>query len=205
MAYGSSGIFNRRRLMKGNRFLIILIVLLLIAAAGCGYLARYDGPYKGKVVDADTGKPIEGVVVLGVWYKETPTPAGAVSSYYDARETVTDKNGEFEIPGMGLQVLSRVAPMDVLMFKAGYEYIGLGPWESFKVDPIFKKKIVWEGKKAIIPLRKLTMEERKRQGSPSDPPTGAEFDKVKLMLREINKDRVERGLPARQIWDGKKL
>ena len=180
--------------MRSKRFLIIFIMLLLIVTGGCGYLIRYDGPYKGKIVDADTGKPIEGVVVLGVWYKETPTPAGAVSSYYDARETVTDKNGEFEIPGMGLKVLSTVAPMSVLIFKASYEYIGLGLWESLKLDGgLMNKKVVWEGERAIIPLRKLTMEERVKQGSP-DYPSEAPEEKINVMLREINMDRTERGL-----------
>jgi hypothetical protein len=176
--------------------------LLLIVTGGCGYLMRYDGPYKGKVVDADTGKPIEGVVVLGEWYKETPTPAGAVSSYYDARETVTDKNGEFEIPGKELKILSTVAPMSVLIFKVGYEYIGPGPWDSFKIDPIFKKKIAWEGKKAIIPLRKLTMEERNKQGSP-DFSSQVPGEKMELMLKEINKDRSERGLDPYRLKGNK--
>jgi hypothetical protein len=179
--------------------------LLLIVTGGCGYLMRYDGPYKGKVVDADTGKPIEGVVVLGEWYKETPTPAGAVSSYYDARETVTDKNGEFEIPGMGLKILSTVAPMNVLIFKAGYEYIDV-PWVSFQIDEILKQKIAWKGKKAIIPLRKLTTEERKKSGTfPSTPPTEAPLDKVRLMLKEINKEAMERGLELIDSWRGEKV
>ena len=49
------------------------------------------------------------------------------------------------------------------------------------------------------------MAERTRQGSPPDPPTEAKFEKVRLLLVEINKDRVERGLPERQIWGGVKL
>ena len=28
-------------------------------------------------------------------------PEGIVHKYYDARETVTDKNGEFSLPGLG--------------------------------------------------------------------------------------------------------
>ena len=192
--------------MNGNKLTIIVLMVFLIVTGSCGYLARYDGPYKGKVIDADTVKPIEGVVVLGVWYKETPTPAGAVSSYYDARETVTDKNGEFEIPGMGLKILSTVAPMSVLIFKAGYEYIGLGPWESFQESEYYKKKVKWEGKKAIIPLRKLTMDERKKSGTfPSLPPSEAQLDKVRLMLKEINKEAIERRLDPIDIWHGKKV
>ena len=188
-AYGNLRTF-RRALMKAK--LIVLIYLLLFLPTSC-YPVRYDGPYRGKIVDAETAQPIESVVVLGTWSKELPTPAGAVSSYYDAMETVTDKNGEFEIPGLGLKILSNVTPMNILIFKAGYEYIGLWPWESFKEDESLKKKVIWEGKKAIISLRRLTMEERMKKRSP-DYPSEAPKEKIKFMLNEINKDRTERGL-----------
>lgn len=155
------------------------------------YPARYDGPYKGKIVDAETGNPIEGVVVLGVWYKEIATAAGGVSSYYDAAETLTNKNGEFEIRGKGLKIMSNVGPMHVLIFKSGYQYID-GPWESFKVDEgLLKKKVAWEGDRAIIPLRMLTLEERKKRivARPSVPD-----EKMRMLTNELNKERVEEGL-----------
>jgi len=172
---------------------IIIFFTVLILLPGCVYAVRVDGPYEGKVIDADTGEPIEGVVILGVWYTSQFSPAGGVSNFYDARETMTDKNGEFSIPGMGLRVLSNLQPMDALIFKAGYEYIGLGPWESLKKAMFLKEKIKWEGDKPIIPLRKLTMEERKKQGDP-DYPSEASKEKIKFMLNEVNKDRTERGL-----------
>jgi hypothetical protein len=126
--------------------------------------------------------------VLGVWNTEQITPGGAVHNFHDARETVTDKNGEFEIPGMGLKILGNVTPMDVLIFKAGYEHIGMGSWESLKSDLILRKKIKWEGTKAIIPLKKLTMEERKKQGSPSFPSEAYEKKKMPLLIKEINRE-----------------
>lgn len=184
--------------MKIKTKILLLSILILLFNAGCIYAVRYDGTYKGKVIDADTGQSLEGVVVLGVWYTVLPTVAGGVSSYYDAKETLTDKNGEFEIPGMGLRVISNLAPMDVLIFKAGYEQIGMGPWESFKLNGgLLMEKIKWEGDKAIIPLRKLTMEERKTRlfGKENIPD-----EKQKLLIRELNKERVEIGLtPYREV------
>jgi hypothetical protein len=169
----------------------ILNILVVLATLTCAYGIRYDGPYSGRVIDADTGAPVEGVVVLGVWNTEQITPGGAVHNFHDARETVTDKNGEFEIPGMGLKILGNVTPLDVLIFKAGYEHIGMGSWESLKVDLILRKKIKWEEKKAIIPLKKLTMEERrKRFGSYYvDIPN----EKQKLLLKETKKEDKEIG------------
>src|SRR5574337_259494 len=112
--------------MKKSIFFLFCFLVLL---QGCMYAIRYDGTYKGKVVDEATREPLEDVVVLGVWYKETPTVAGAVSSYYDARETVTDKNGEFEIPGKGLRIMTDLAPIRVSIFKAGYTFAG-GQWDT---------------------------------------------------------------------------
>lgn len=180
----------------------ILSVLILIINTGCVYsVARHDGPYEGRIVEADTGKPIEGVVVLGVWYKETPTVAGAVSTYYDARETVTDKNGEFAIPGQGLKILSNVAEANFLIFKAGYKYKGLWAWQAFKNDSTVR----WEGEKAIIPIRKLTLEERKQKLGPPAPPDEAQLEKIRLMLKEIDKDNVERGVEPMGIWHGEQI
>jgi hypothetical protein len=175
---------------------ILGIVLLL---TGCASAIRYDGPYEGRVIDADTGEPIEGVVVLGVWNTETPTPAGAVHHYYDATETVTDRNGDFKIKGLGLLVLSDVIPMDVLIFKAGYEYLGLGPWSGLKKSYLTSKKIKWDGEKAIIPLKKLTMEER-RKNVPPLPPGEAPYEKIKRMLEEYNKNSRELGLGIIDMW-----
>lgn len=177
-------------MMMNKYILASLAIFVSMVTAGCvQYIVRYDGPYEGIIVDSETRVPIEGVVVLGVWYKEAPTVAGAVSSYYDARETVTDRNGDFRIPGKGLRVFSDVAPIDLLIFKAGYEYIGLWPWDAFKNI----EKISWEGGKPIIPLKKMTLAERNEEGSP-DYPSEPPEQKIRLMLEEINKDRAERGL-----------
>jgi hypothetical protein len=168
---------------------LLVLIFYLISLSSC-YAARMDGPYEGRVVDAETSKPIEGVVVLGTWHSITVTPGGGVSNYYDAQETVTDKNGEFKVKGIGLLVLNNIPEPDIKVFKAGYEYSGLF-WIPGEV-PLYSK-IKWEGRKVIIPLKKLSMEERKKQGSP-DYPSRAPAERIQFMLREINKDRIERGL-----------
>jgi hypothetical protein len=178
--------------MKRVFSVAILNILLVLATFTCAYGIRYDGPYSGRVIDADTGAPVEGVIVLGVWNTEQTTPGGAVHSFHDARETVTDKNGEFEIPGMGFMILENVTPMDVLIFRAGYEHIGMGSWTSLKEDLILRKKIKWEGTKAIIPLKKLTMEERKKRHI--DKETFSD-KKQRLLIKEINREYKDIGIP----------
>lgn len=179
--------------MKSLLAKIIISILSLSITTSC-YASRVDGPYKGRVIDAETGKPIEGVVVLGTWDREYLSPGGAVHSFYDAQETVTDKNGNFEIKGLGRLIMSNIIPMDVLIFKAGYQPIGNGPWESLSVNGgLLDKKVSWEGDRAIIPLEKLTTEGRR---SPLTFPThpDAPEDKIKHMMNEIQTERQSRGL-----------
>ena len=190
--------------MKTGKLVLLFSSLMFFINSGCMYAIRYDGAYNGKVIDAYTGAPIEGAVVLGVWNVVHRGPAGGVTEYYDARETVTDKNGEFSVSGMGLRIMSNLEPMSVVIFKAGYEQLRYMLWESLKVDILLKEKIKWEGNKPIIPLERLTMEERKKQGTP-DIYVGERYDEkenithsclpknIKLLPNEVNKELLEQG------------
>jgi len=162
-------------------FILFCAVMVGVPGLGCARVpVRVDGPYVGRVIDSETREPIEGAVVLAVWNSVRATVAGGISTYYDAEETVTDANGDFRIEGLGVRVLTNVPEADVLIFKAGYEYVGPGPWSGYDSlgylrtettrDPetrivtskdIYDEKlrVRWEGKKPIIPLRKLTEEE----------------------------------------------
>jgi hypothetical protein len=75
-------------------------------------------------------------------------------------------------------------------------------------DP--KMQVKWDGDKAIIPLKKwsnLTKQERKVLDIlfPPLPPDEAPKEKVILLLREINKEIIERGLEPIKIWRGEKI
>jgi len=187
----------------GRGLLLLLLCVLLLSGlvlglVGCLYYigclqpVRYEGPYRGKVVDADTGAPIAGAAVLGVWYREYLTVAGGVGRYYDAREVLTDANGDFTIQGQGLLLLSNVIPGSTVIFKAGYEYFEFSSlaWEDLK-EGRPHAEIRWEGKKALIPLKKLTLEERKKRliGLAGSFPQ----KKQKLLIRELNKESIELG------------
>ncbi len=179
---------------------LIALISFLSFLSSC-YAARIDGPYEGKVIDADTGQPIEGVVVLSEWDRSIVSPGGGISKYYDAQETVTDKNGEFKIRGLGLLVISNIPAPGTTVFKAGYEYSGLF-WIPGEVP--FGSRITWEGKKATIPLKKLTIEERMKNVPPL-PPGEAPLRKVILMLKEMNKNSIDLKLHPIDTWGGEKL
>jgi len=189
----------------------ILCISLMILLSGCFHrLVAYDGTYRGRIVDAATREPLEGVVVLGVWYTEVPSPGGGVMSYYDAQEAVTDKNGDFSISGQGVRVVSNLLPMQPIIFKAGYAYLQFF-WdkESLNDERACGVKVTWDGKIPVIPLKKLSPEERHSPksiySSIPGPPSDAPYEKVKFLLKEINKDRIERGLKPLTEWGGVKL
>ncbi len=111
--------------------LIVLVLLFSSLACGCMSLVYYEGSYHGQVIDAGTLEPIEGAVVLAVWSKAYYGAGGVVHEYYDTRETLTDRRGEFTIKGMGLRAMTRLEKMNMVVFKAGYEDLGAS-WESLK-------------------------------------------------------------------------
>lgn len=142
---------------------VFLLVIFLLTVSGCTHIVYYEGSYHGRVIDAQTREPIEGVVVLGVWSKAYMTTGGDVHEYYDARETLTDANGEFTIKGMAPRVMTHLEKMDIVIFKVGYEDVGLTSWDSLRSAIYYRDRVKWEGNKAIIPLDKWTLEQRKKR------------------------------------------
>ena len=76
---------------------VVYVILALAMLSGCAITNKY-GPYMGKVVDKETNEPIEGAVVFMKFNTIGGTIAGDVSYYVDATETLTDAQGEFNIP-----------------------------------------------------------------------------------------------------------
>jgi hypothetical protein len=118
------------REIKDRRKRIIVTMAILLAISTFSNRSIYwfiywDGPYFGKVVDADTGEPIEGASVAGVW--EIENFILLLTSMYhfaNAKETVTDADGEFTIPltfAFTFWPMSGLDKMDLVVFKPGYD------------------------------------------------------------------------------------
>lgn len=77
----------------------------------------------GKVVDEESGKPIEGAVVLGAW---THTVRFGLEGFrgYKTEDAVTGKNGRFFIWGVWNPLINRWLPLvdsaDLVVYKRGY-------------------------------------------------------------------------------------
>ena len=83
------------------------IIFMSVVFIGCFYVTEsfawlifHKPEYKGKIIDADTNEPIEGVVVVALYNTRSIIggPAGLLYHTIHAKEVLTDKNGEFVIP-----------------------------------------------------------------------------------------------------------
>ena len=76
----------------GSLSLTVLVCAVLIVSCG-------KSTVTGRVVDAETGKPIEGAAVHIYWGKPGSGPPGLGGEVkVDVAETLTDADGRFEVP-----------------------------------------------------------------------------------------------------------
>jgi hypothetical protein len=86
------------------------------------YLSGYHGPYRGRVIDAETKKPLEGAVVVAVWNREVVWIFQTNTEFWQAREVLTDSNGEFVLDAedIELKAPSRTLRPTLVIFYPGY-------------------------------------------------------------------------------------
>ena len=79
------------------------------------------GPYRGRVLDAQTGQPIPDAVVVILWQRLDDEIAG-VRRLVTAQETFTNSNGEFvhEVRAVEAKLPPRTLAPRVLVFRPGY-------------------------------------------------------------------------------------
>lgn len=108
--------------------LLVIALVLLIPSSGCAAVA---GPWRGRVIDSETKAPIEGAVVVAVWYRSEFSVGGPVEHFNDARETMTDKDGKFEIPEYEYNPIFRDKTRpEFYIFKPGY-----GAFPNDRISP----------------------------------------------------------------------
>ncbi len=169
----------------------VLVILMQACAHG--------GPYKGRVVEATDNQPIAGAVVVISWTYSTPNVGGGSTHCLDADEAVTDANGEFEIPERKVGPFGRVGNANFAIYKVGYERIGPGPWESLKSAKYFLERVIWEGDRAIIPLKRVAKEDLKWDGRPPQVSCGRKDEKpLSEYIRIREEFRVALGLRSLQ-------
>jgi hypothetical protein len=114
-------------------FLLACLLAALAPATGPDD-AHAAGPWRGQVVDAETGQPIEGVVVVAVWERLSPGVIHQARAFHDVDEVVTDAEGRFVLPERELSPPNPVVTIDgpqLTMFKGGY-----GLWQFRGAPPM---------------------------------------------------------------------
>jgi len=74
---------------------VATFISFLATPALASWLIYYKPAFKGKVIDAETKKPIEGAVVVVAYDSRIFNPVGAISFVVKVKETLTDDRGEF--------------------------------------------------------------------------------------------------------------
>jgi len=165
------------------------LALVAFLSSGCldhaGAVEKW-GPFRGQIVDLETGQPIAGAVVLAIWIELVDARIQTNTRFYDAREAVTGPDGRFEIPRRPPPFFTfRIPEPEFKIFAPGYaehRWVVTPPAGDALVDP------------TVIEMRRLkTREEQlevlRRADSASAPP-----DKRCLLTRAINQERKNLGL-----------
>ncbi len=171
---------------------LILIALLWIGGLAPAAAEEKWGPFRGRMVDVETGQGIPGAVVLAIWLEKVPTPIEMHTRFYDAREVLTGPDGTFEIPRRSPPFFTfRILEPTFKVFAPGYaedRWVVTPPTGQALVDP------------TTIEMRRLRTREdllKKSRGYPSEVPE----DRMPELIRAINIERKMLGLDPIGGWE----
>lgn len=136
-----------RRLHNTLRTMYWLAALVvLIHLSGCT-IVYSSADVEGRIVDADTGEPVAGAVVVGIWQLESyPIHNHYMEDIIHVSESVTDEEGRYRLEGFALKFVGHKSgslyeydPV-ILAFVEGYrptsvtrserEFAGIGPYRK---------------------------------------------------------------------------
>jgi hypothetical protein len=149
------------------------------------------GPFRGKIIDIDTGEPIPGAVALVVWLEIVPTPVQANQKFYDARVAVTNTDGLFEIP-------RRQSP-------SSSTRIDTPRIEYFAPRYLLAESIADPSDPGIVRLRKWSMataEQQRRHEISSGLEVFVPDEKIVELVMFVNVERRRMGLPPIRMLSG---
>ena len=153
------------------------------------------GPYKGKVIDAETKAPIIGAVVLAVWYRGAPGLGVSSHGFLDAEEVLTDKNGEFVIGEHAPASLIPGTWVDEPRITIFYPNYGFYPIYQISPSPKLGRDELNEAleKHAVIELPPLKTREEKINLMGLVNPVEVPAEKRRNLIRLLNVQRKELG------------
>jgi hypothetical protein len=108
--------------------LLVYAAFLLSLLTGIGCAA---GPIHSQVLDAQTGQPVPGAIVLGVWTKRGGLPGLTNTRLVGVQEVEVDAEGRFTLE----RPTDRYQEEDITVYKFGYL-----AWSNWLLWPSFKHR-----------------------------------------------------------------
>jgi hypothetical protein len=151
---------QRPNMKTSTRAWLLAIVLPLVLTACISLPISYSADsITATVVDAETGAPLEGVIVVAHWQLTHGTVGGTTpTDQLMVMEAVTGKEGVFHFPAWGPKtvwngdMLINQDP-ELLLFKPGYEYRSLRNTNTYQMDQLTRNQRTSEWNKRTIALR----------------------------------------------------
>ncbi len=104
--------------------LTVVFTVLPASSASASWLIYSKPEFRGRIIDAQTKHPIQGVVVVAMYKTHTIIggPGGGDFSIIHVKEALTDANGEFRIPAYNtlIQPNSYEDVTNFIIYKPGY-------------------------------------------------------------------------------------
>lgn len=183
-----------KRKMTIGRFFILIAAVAVSAFIILTAFFHTFGPYGGRVVDAETGEPISGAVVLVYFETAAYKEAEIVHHFADAVEAVTDQNGEFTIPSHDIFLIRPlhqwVAGGTSIVFKPGY-----ASFPKFKGAVIEGKAVstLPEGVRVTVRLPRLGSTEERKKNLPMVYTPGVPVEKMPRLaeLKRLEMNEIE--------------
>lgn len=99
MAHSGNVIIRKILMIKNTLKIVCIAYISIFFLTACGDIPlRQWLPHRAQVLDVETGKPLEGVIVLARWKGEKSMLVDTQSTCYHVETATTNKNGWFEIP-----------------------------------------------------------------------------------------------------------
>jgi len=185
----------------GQRILWFGVASMLLLLVPFGQVRGALGAdYHGQVVDTDTGKPIEGAVVLVEWHKKEIYSMDGGGIFHNARETLTDAEGKFSLDsseGINWNPLTLVQAPRIVAFYPGYRPFTPAHPEDINIEGGGLYEIAEALERgAVIKLKRLKTEKELRSftDKSSIASSRAPYAMLPNLLRLINIQRKMVGL-----------
>jgi hypothetical protein len=182
---------------------VALLVVLTSSCLGVIECATAAGPWKGQIVDKETGKPLDEVVVLATWYKAYSTYGGwGGAGYHDSEEVVTDTNGRFMIQSKQtwtINPFSTIKGPEFYIFKPGYgqwQFEGQDRWSKDALESEEQRKQTWQkfvDEGVTLELPRLSSRDARLQFL-NRPSGEIPSDRMPKYLEALDRERINLGL-----------